>query len=338
MPIQLTKRYKDWKPVKHSIFKDEELASTIHEIGHQTVPFLSDEALQRLRAIFEEEHDFDVQGGGMFYSLYSKDKAYRKRIHEQMEEVLTPFLNQHFKDYKNVINFFVVKLPGEKSEFLAHQDTTGLDEFSYSPLSLWIPLEDMKENNGALAVIEKTHWFFSPYRGVSIPFPFKKLADTVKKYIQPLYIKAGEALFFDNRIIHSSMPNSSDKARVAIVCGLFPKEAKFMNCYQKREPELGKIELFEHNDNYLLEYPHFFYNCTDRPVSGKLINEVDEFFPEMESNEFETLCELNNIPERNILNSVDMNTDNCQMIAEPDGVNRFEEEKKSWWKALLGRN
>lgn len=341
MKIKINCKYLNWEPVVHSYVKDLILRDTIHTKGYEVKSILSSEQIEQLHNIYKEEHSFDVKDGGMFYSMYSKDKAYRKRVHESIGKILQPILDQYFTGYKNVINSFVIKLPGEKSEFYVHQDTTGLDEFQYSPLSIWIPLQDITPENGALAVIEKTHWFFSPYRGVSFSFPFKKINETVKKYLDPVYMKAGEALIFDNRIIHNSMANKTDKPRVAIICGLFPKEAAFISCYKNPSIPDSPIELYQHEENYLLEYPHFFYNCTDRPSSGKVIKKISEIFPDMSSDEFETLCTLNQIPQRNIIENADPTTINCQLIAEPDGINKFEDpiantpEKKNLFKRIF---
>jgi len=324
MSVTVKRNYLDWKPVKHVVFQNDNLAQQIHTSGYSLIDGLSNSQLTELNELFSAEHNFDVKEGGMFYSMYSRDKEYRKRVHEAIGEILRPTLEKHFKDYKNVVNAFVVKLPGEKSEFYVHQDTSALDEFKFSPLSLWIPLHDIRPDNGALAIIEKTHWFFSPYRGVSFAFPFKKINDTIKKYLRPVYMKAGEIMCFDNRIIHNSMANRSSEPRIAVICGIFPKNASFQTCYRAPE-ENSPIELYSHDDNYMMDYPHFFYNCTDRPHFGEKGKIEQRLFPEMSSEEFEELCNLNGIEVANEIDDAEATTTNCQLIAEPDGVNRFEE-------------
>lgn len=324
MAITIKRDYLDWKPVKHVVFKDDTMAETIHTKGYTKFEGINKNQLAKLNALFTAEHSFDVNEGGMFYSIYSRDKEYRKRVHETIAEILKPTLEAYFKDYKNVVNAFVVKLPGEKSEFYVHQDTTAVDEFQYSPLSLWIPLHDITPENGALAIIEKTHWFFSPFRGVSFAFPFKKINNTIKKYLKPVYMKAGEVMCFDNRIIHNSLANSSDQPRIAVISGIFPKDASFQTCYRAPE-ENSPIELYKHDDNYMMDYPHFFYNCTDRPYFGEKVKIESNIFAEMGAEEFEELCALNGIDVVNELEGAQSTTTNCQLIAEPDGVNRFEE-------------
>jgi hypothetical protein len=270
--------------------------------------------------------------------MYSRDLDYRKRIHLKIKEILEPFFDIHFKDFENVINTFVVKLPGEKSEFYLHQDTTAIDEFTASPLSLWIPLQDVDSKNGALALVEKTHWFFSPYRGVTIPFPFKNIANTVRKYLKPITLKKGEVLCFDNRIIHNSLENKSGEVRVAVVCGIFPKNPQFISCYQ--DSSESDYEIYEHDSQYLLEYPQFFYDCTTRPTQGKVVERVRDLFQPMTKVEFEELCRMNDIPKKEEVISVSKDTAECDLIAEPDGVNRFEvtahtKRKRKWYSRFF---
>jgi hypothetical protein len=309
--------YKRWEPVRHSVFKDDILAQTIHEKGYAVIPFLNNKQLESIKEFYEKEHRLNIENGGMFYSLYSKDLAYRKRVHETIASIVNPLLEANFKNYKNIVNTFITKAAGPESEFYVHQDTTALDEFKHSPLSIWIPLQDITPENGALGVIEKTHWFFSPYRGISFASPFQKINSELRAYLKPIYLKAGEAIFFDPRIVHHSMPNISGANRLVALCGVFPKDADFITCF--KEPTKNKIELIKNDDAFILENDNFFYDCHSRPKTGKLIEEVENDFPEMTFETFEKLCALNNIPK---LNVIEHNTKvHCEFIAEPDGIN-----------------
>lgn len=336
MHVKILEPYKNWKPVRHHVIKSDALADQIHESGYAVIPFLDEAQLKHITAFYEQEHALHIEDGGMFYSLYSKDLAYRKRVHETLGAIFKPLLEEHFRDYKNIVNTFITKAPGPASEFYVHQDTTALDEYHYSPLSIWIPLQDITPDNGALGVIEKTHWFFSPYRGISFAQPFQGINDTVRAYLKPVYLKAGEALVFDPRIVHHSMPNRSNANRLVALCGIFPEEAEFINCFKSTEPG-SKIELLKQEDAFILENESFFYDCHKRPKTGLSIGEVEHDFPAMDRETFEKLCELNGIAKMEMIGeSSDIR---CRMIAEPNGINRTEacevavpEEKNVWQK------
>ena len=96
----------NWQPVRHSVFQDEAFANVIHEEGIAVRPFLSDELLASLRSLYLDTHSIPRNNGGMFYSLYSQDLEYRKKIHADISSLLKPTLDKWFKGYKNVINSF----------------------------------------------------------------------------------------------------------------------------------------------------------------------------------------------------------------------------------------
>lgn len=335
-PVRTLESYKNWRPLPHSVIKDEFLTKTIHEKGYSVLPFLNTTQLIQLKKLYQREHSIKAENGAMFYTLYSKDHSYRKRINDTIAEILNPEFEKHFKDYKNIVNIFINKISGTDSGFYTHQDTTAIDEFKHSPLSIWIPLQDITLENGALGVIEKSHWFFSPYRGISFPFPFSKINNTVKNYLKPVYLKAGEALIFDPRIVHNSFTNTSGNDRIVTLCGIFPKDAELITCF-KEKTQGSKIEIIKHVDSYLLENESFFYDCHSRPKSGTVINKVNEDFPEMSTETFEKLCELNNIEKQTEQQAA---ITHCEFIAEPNGINLLSEkafeakETYSIWKKL----
>jgi len=309
-----------WTPIKHSIIKSENYSNTIYEKGFVIDSTLDNKIIQKLTDLFESKHKLQNKEGGMFYSLYSQDLEYRKQIFDSIDKLLRPYLDLNFYDFKVVIYSFVVKLPGEKSEFYLHQDTTGVDERKYSPLSLWIPLHDVDVSNGCLGVIPKSQRFFSPFRSISFPAPFDVIQSTVKKYLQPLPMKKGEVLIFDNRILHNSYSNISDKPRVAVICGLLPKEATFITCHKPEYKCGGQVELIEHEDDYLLTGKNFLIDCQKRPETGVSLGWENDPYESISAEEFESLCRTHEIP---VMNDKFFVATDCKMISEP-----ILEEKK----------
>lgn len=303
-----------WKPVLYSIIKDRKIAEMIESKGFAIESALSATMIEKFTQLFEENHEIENNNGGMFYSIYSQNIVYRNKIHNAIGEILQPILESYFEDYKMVLNSFVVKVPGPKSEFYLHQDTTGLDEWKHSPLSLWIPLQDVDENNGCLGIIPYSQHFFTPYRSISFPAPFDYIQSTVKQYLQPLSMKKGEILIFDNRILHHSYSNHSGKDRIAVICGLFPKEAKMITCHKPEYTCGGTVELIEHENDFLLTGKNFLIDCQKRPEMGKSLGWVEDPYPEICVEEFEALCQKYNLPKTT--DKVFEQTD-CEMIGEP---------------------
>lgn len=322
-----------WTPKKHTVIKDSNLSEKIHRDGFAILDFISEEKVCELLAFYHAEHSLKSEKGGMFYSVYSKDLAYREKTHQHIYQVIKPAIDLLFKDYNNVINAFVVKASGPNSSFYLHQDTTALDEFKYSPLSIWIALQDTDATNGAVNIIPKTHWLFSPYRGVTIPFPFSKIQEAMKPYLMTIKLKAGQALVFDNRLVHNSSVNHSGKDRLAIVSGIFPKEASFITCYKDQSDQGNKIEMHAHDQDYLLKYPNFFYDCHDRPINSIMIDQIEDDFPAISSEQFEAFCAANGLQSQENYSREAAPVFN--IISEP--INQEVSVKTKWWKKLLGQ-
>jgi hypothetical protein len=289
------KNQQTWTPLNHSVVKDKVLAEKLHEIGFAVAASLDPSTLEQLRQLYAKSHSFKVPDGGMFYSVYSRDLQYRKMVHEEINDILGSLYDQLFCDYKSVINSFIVKVKGPESEFNLHQDSTGLDERQFSPLSVWIPLQDTTVENGCLSVVPKSHGMFSPFRGISFPEPFNKIQEEVKHYLTPIILKAGDVLLFDNRLVHYSPPNLTAHDRVVVMSGIFPQEADIISCFKDSSVKSDAIELIRQEDDYLLTFENFFHDCTCRPETGESIEFVDWKIEQMSVKDFQRQCAKNGI-------------------------------------------
>ncbi len=289
-----------WQPAHRPYVKDKALEETLYTKGYAIAAQLDADTLQALRNVYTSTHHFNVPGGGMFYSLYSRDVPYRKKVHAELEELLAPLYNSLFENYRSVLNSFIVKVSGPESEFCLHQDSTRIDEVKYSNLSVWIPLRDTDMSNGCLCVVPYSHRMFGPYRGISFAPLFEKIESTVRKYLTPLPMKAGQVLLFDNRLVHNSGINQSGADRCVIMAGIYPKEAPIVSCYKDEADPNSPIELIEQTDDYLITYENFLHDCRCRPETGTHAAFVNwELKPTSEA-EFLAMCEHFKIQRTNI--------------------------------------
>jgi hypothetical protein len=284
------KKNKPWQPVNYVVLKNPTIAEAIQGAGYTIAGKLDAKTLQNLKELYQSLHNFQSPRGGMFYSVYSRDLAYRKKVHEGIAKILQPIYEGLFTNYKSILNSYIVKVSGPESEFSLHQDSTSLDEINYSCLSVWIPLQDTDISNGCMCVVPHSHKMFSPYRGVSFPQPFDSISDSVRKYLQPVEVKAGEILLFDNRLVHNSVVNSSGIDRVVVMSGIFPEDAKIIRCYKDMSKKGDSIEIIEEEDDFLLTFENFFHDCTCRPDTGQSVGFVDWDISQMDEHEFLSLC------------------------------------------------
>jgi hypothetical protein len=301
-----------WKPVYPTVLKDRELADKVYMEGYAVVDLFSDEQIAQIQELYNQTHD--ITAPGMFYSVYSQSLEYRQKIDSGLREIFSEVLDRYFVDYKSVLNTFIVKSSGEESEFYLHQDSTGLDEFRYTALNVWCPLVDITPDNGPMAMLKYSHWFFSPYRGISFKAPFEDIQPLVRQYLEPVYLKAGQAVIFDFRVVHNSLPNVSGVNRPVALTGIFPKEASFISCYKGPETE-GRIEIFSHPDDYLLTNLNFLHNCHARPTTGEVIGYAKFDLPPITEPQFLELVNKVGLEPTHLVDTVPLAE--TRLISEP---------------------
>lgn len=258
------------------VFKDSELQKAINENGYVIVPFLSDKEVAKLKGFY-----FDITKAGekgFRPTTYNQNMEYRLAASRKIKEVAKPHLDNYLKNYKTYMGSYIVKHNDKNSELGVHQDMTLVDESRFMGMNTWVPLCDTNEQNGALYLIPKSHRIFPTYRNATIPNIYDKHYELIKKFMTPVYMKAGEAIFFDNSILHFSPINRSSEIRIAVNIFITHENAKITITYLDKSK--NKIELFEQEDDFFTTYEQFGNDRNmERPAIGKSIGFRDYNFP-----------------------------------------------------------
>jgi hypothetical protein len=117
-------------------------------------------------------------------------------------------------------SFLVIKWPDREFIVPAHQD--GIDDhlelIPGRSLCCWVAITDATDRSGCLQVVPRSqHWGYLPYglepgtgRGLTIR---ANLDDTAFLHVP---LTAGQAIFFDPRLVHRSGPNQTDSPRIGL--------------------------------------------------------------------------------------------------------------------------
>ena len=260
---------------KH-ILKDTNLQYQLQENGFVIIPFYTKEDIEHLKVFYNNITPNDTKG--FQPTTYFHDNDYRIKASNEILKIAVPHIEDHLENYKIFMGSFIVKYADKNSELGVHQDMTLVDESKFMGINIWSPLCDTNEENGALYLIPKSHRLFPTYRAATIPNVYDKYVELVKKYMQPVYLKAGEAILFDNSIMHFSPINKSNEVRIATNVFITHNEAVITICYNDKEK--NKIELFEQEDDFFTSYKQFDNQSNMlRPRIGKSIGFTDYNFP-----------------------------------------------------------
>lgn len=256
-------------------FKDSRLAEQYVKDGFVVVPQVISEEIIRSLLLNSEEFIHSIHGK-FAYSTMILDEDDNLKIHEQSQKILHSVLEQLFVEYKTYSSTYLVKAAQTGSEMKLHQDWSFTDENIFLPATLWLPLQNVDQENGAMFLIKNSHTFFNNRRSHSLATARIESNGILKKFVETIELKQGDLLLFNPAIFHGSHPNYSSQHRLAFTMTIMPKEAPFLYYHHWKK---NKIQVLKLEDDALLK-------------QMKVFDQVGEIYGE----EFERLDYRHEIP------------------------------------------
>ena len=213
------------------------------------------ELLNNIRTFYPEDKltkPIDNSADSIILNSYTDDNmAYRKSGAKYLKELLLPHIAQLFDGYRIVSCGLFIKVPGAGWLDL-HYHPTVVDNPKHWVIDIWCPLVDTDLNNGTLCVVPESHKIFPQTIGhpSSGPLYCKDYKNIVREnYSLALPSRAGDALIFENSLLHWSPVNNSESARYALHCSCVPIEATTVHTHFDPN-ESHKFDLYEATDDY----------------------------------------------------------------------------------------
>ena len=228
---------------------DESVTKKMKEDGFAVVSrFFSPEQIVQLQDFFFETLSLSRVELPFFTTHWSSNAEYRKLINEAVIEKTKSTLDAHFDFYKCIFGYYLFKKPSEQGGVFMHKDWTLIDEEHFVGYTLWIPLVDTSIENGCFEVVPRSHQKNTQPRGSNISQDYP---DTSPDDFRAVPVKAGDAIIFDHRLLHSSPPNLSETDRLAVGLSIVPKDAAVIHYFHKLET--GETTRNEVGDDFLIK-------------------------------------------------------------------------------------
>jgi ectoine hydroxylase-related dioxygenase (phytanoyl-CoA dioxygenase family) len=285
------------------VFEDLNTQLDFDRNGFVKLSVLGSDEIQQLTELFKESTGGTVSNTdyGMYIGLEEKNLELRRTVIRKISSILLPKVNEHFRDCKPHLGSFLVKAPGQDSYTYPHQDWTFVDAPPYVSITVWIALVDTDESNGALGFVRGSHTFFDTAIGSPSP-EFQTCTQgheaVLYEYLDFVPLKAGEAVAFDNRIIHGATPNRTTAMRTAVAIGMTPQEARLYHYFlvpgslQGGRRTVAKLSVdnrfFEH---YSVTDLQAFYARNQMPENCAVETTLVEDFMPFSADEIRNLCE-----------------------------------------------
>ena len=263
--------------------------------GIVKINLLAEHEVAEILADYHSQFASQGDHNGFYWSMADKNKAISAAANEYLTERVLPKLKEHFGNIQSVVSSFFVK--GADGDFInPHQDWTFIDgEPQTFSCTCWIPLVDTDYNSGTLGFVPGSHRLTNYVRASpSVSFP--NFSDHQRKIIfentSYINLKAGEALVFNHRTIHSSSPNKLKAIRPAIGICFAPAEGKMIHYCRnpKTQDTVFKYEVDRdfynlYNDSKLSE----LFSKGENIPGYRIVNELG--FRALKDEELETLFE-----------------------------------------------
>lgn len=229
------------------ILADTELDERLLKEGYVVVPFLTEEEVAQLTGFYAENHPDAHEG--MYATAHVPDVDFRMKMNDFIKQVFARAIGRYFVNSQSLGGSFIAKGKGKYGTLHPHQDWNIVDEEQYRSFNIWVPLVDLTERNGAIKILPQSHAWLKTYRSANTPAAYGEVNDLLWQRMVSLFMKKGEALIYDHRLLHASGENFTDELRLAAVYGIIPQGAQ-MYYYHKAGDDT--VEVFESNPEFFL--------------------------------------------------------------------------------------
>ena len=264
-------------------FQDKEKEVFFKEHGYVIIDLLDPTQIEALIRLYQNvQNTISKEGNKIFTTGEHLKESIARETNKAIEQIIDPALNMHIENYEALMAAFIVKPPHQEKDdsFAWHQDLSFVDEQSYTSAQVWISIENTNTKNGSIQIMDKTHRYTDVIRTAPFyPSYFHRYLDKMKKHAKYIPLSAGQALIFNYKPLHASVPNQSSKERLAIITSIKPKEAKWH--YFLQDEKKQTVSKYEADLDFFL---NLWIN--KKIIQERKLETFEYNFPEMQEDEF----------------------------------------------------
>lgn len=242
--------------MRNSFIKNTLVQKSYHENGYAKLQFLNKQELHELLSFYEEIKNDLAYHSGLHISMEMAGEELGLLIKNKIKEIIESALKRSFKNYKVFQGSFIIKKKNEENNSIGvHQDWVFVDEEGgYTSATLWIALSDIVKKNGSVGFLPGSHNDFN-FRFVPMQVCETPYSDVQEELAETLIIeelKKGEALIWDHRVLHGSLPNLSEEDRLVSSIAITHADAPMQMVYKLPNDE--KIGIFPIDVDFMNNY------------------------------------------------------------------------------------
>ena len=182
------------------------------------------------------------------------DAALRAEVTDAAGDIVRPYLQPLFVAGTEVLGAaYQVKPSSGRSRLNPHQDASLLDEAERLGIYCWIPLSDVREDNGWLEVVPGSHRLGNVQRTLNVPWQFAGQEPVFLRHSVGLEVAAGSVCLFDAALVHGSPENRSAETRFALNNFAKAPDASMVHFFADDATTPGQVEAWEIDVSFFLD-------------------------------------------------------------------------------------
>jgi len=247
------------------IFFDQQYNDHVTDKGYVLHKLLSDPEILYLLGEIQKYYPEDIfrvksnefSHANIQTSYLNGSIEIREKISRIVRDTLTPHIEALLDDYRIIACGLFLKPPNGGWLDL-HYHPTVVEDLKHWVIDIWCPLQATDFTNGTFCIVPESHRIFPMIIDCSPKEPpfYHGYAEEIRNhYSVAIPARAGEAVLFEDSLLHWSPRNMTESPRYAIHCTCIPREASPVCIYPKRGDD-QYMEMYEVSDRFFIERTH----------------------------------------------------------------------------------
>ena len=232
---------------------DVDLLRSLDEDGYAVVELFGDDELASARA---QVDTLGIDSSVGFYAMnQDAPRPEAVRVDRALQAVAQLAIDRVLPGFRTFKAIPLVKGARGDNPVGLHQDWEYVDERNHRGYSIWCPLDGADSIDGGLRVVPGSHQWLANHRGSGFDTPFEGVADEiVRRVSREVVLQRGQAIVYDNALLHHSPPNCGRRTRVAVAFAIAPPGAPVIHLHRRED---GQADVFDirANDDFFTEQP-----------------------------------------------------------------------------------
>lgn len=232
---------------------EPQLENQLNERGYAVIDLLTQNQIDVIKAEYHALFGNLDGAPGRFTTLQYTDSKSKNIVNQFISKQVEASLRRYFKDFELPISIFYTKKAHTSGDIELHCDSTLLLNHQLEPhYAVWVPLVDVGENNGTLTVVPGSHKVRGAFFSGTLGGYHYNMKDWLHQYEIPLHLRAGQAVIFDNNLLHNSTANKTDADRICFTLRITHTESQYYSFYCE-DRESGDFEVYHESHNYYMD-------------------------------------------------------------------------------------